>query len=329
MKKRRRISSRSLNESDPLSPDNFDWPVAVNGYRWEKEPCFRDNQIPVGRSVLAPRDFGGQVRNYNPLRVPQLFRIFAESGFGEGDALTFVNQYGLLGTDRWTLSDRSHGIEPVHCELLGDWIEEVLAMRAAVRVWDTLDSEDTKSLAKLIVQVKDVSPSVGSLRGLDNWLLMFLPQEHKEPVRLSAENASDRISAAWAFICLLTNVRLRRYCSPLLGRRTLKSDASSIVPKVTPKNLLGAMWWQFARVVCGESHYRKCKACPKYFEVSPGPHGFPENREFCTDACRTRDNRRKVREAKELKASGKTVPQIARHFDTEPRTIRNWLTKKK
>jgi hypothetical protein len=64
-------------------------------------------------------------------------------------------------------------------------------------------------------------------------------------------------------------------------------------------------------------------------EISTGPHGARTNREFCSDAGKVKDHRRRVREAKALSVEGKKVSQIARHFDTTSDVIRNWLTKKK
>src|SRR5262245_47388291 len=121
MKKRPRISPRSLVESDPLAPDHFTWQVAPNGYRWEERRCFRrnSNEKPHERTVLSPPHPGELTRDYNPLAVPQLFRTFADTGFGKDDALRFVNEFGLLGLKKWELQDRMEGLRSVYCELLG------------------------------------------------------------------------------------------------------------------------------------------------------------------------------------------------------------------
>src|SRR5262249_9596374 len=101
------------------------------------------------------------------------------------------------------------------------------------------------------------------------------------------------------------------------------------VIRIVPKNLLGAMWLQFARGVAGEASYRRCKVCGKWLTISAEDHGFRKNREICSNTCRQRDHRAKVKLARQLRADGKTVRGIARHFDTTPETIANWLTKEK
>jgi hypothetical protein len=120
--------------------------------------------------------------------------------------------------------------------------------------------------------------------------------------------------------------QLRDHVSPVL---LLNPERNKSVIRILPKNLLGAMWLQFARAGAGEVHHHGCKVCGKYITISTDQGGSRADRVFCSAACRQRDHRRKVREARAMKAAGKTVRQIADHFDTEPATIEKWLTKEK
>jgi hypothetical protein len=52
-------------------------------------------------------------------------------------------------------------------------------------------------------------------------------------------------------------------------------------------------------------------------------------RRFCSNRCKTKDHRGKVKRAKEMKESGRSVSAIAAEFDTTAETISRWLTKKK
>jgi hypothetical protein len=101
------------------------------------------------------------------------------------------------------------------------------------------------------------------------------------------------------------------------------------VLRIVPTTLLGALWWQFARVIAGEAKYRECPICHEPMEISSGSNGKNANVVFCSSACRQENHRAKVKAARALKAEGKTVRQIAKHFDTTPDTIQNWLTKEK
>jgi hypothetical protein len=98
---------------------------------------------------------------------------------------------------------------------------------------------------------------------------------------------------------------------------------------LTPRSLLGAMWLQFAQQVTGQASHRPCKVCGKWLTLSKDDYGFRSDREFCSAACRQKDYRAKIKEARRLKAEGQTVRQIAKHFGTTTDTINNWLTKEK
>jgi hypothetical protein len=124
----------------------------------------------------------------------------------------------------------------------------------------------------------------------------------------------------------MANHRLREHCSPVLVERGAEVD--SLALRLSPKNLIGAMWWQFSRTLIGEASYRRCKVCSRLIELS-GDYGFRADRELCSSACKFKDHRRKVKEAKRMRERRKTVAQIAKHFDTTTDTIKNWLTKKK
>jgi len=96
---------------------------------------------------------------------------------------------------------------------------------------------------------------------------------------------------------------------------------------MTPGNLLGAMWLQFAQEVAGQARHKPCKFCGKWLTISTDFYGFRSDREFCSATCRQKDYRAKIREARRLRKKGRTVRQIAREFDTTTDTINNWLAK--
>ena len=64
-------------------------------------------------------------------------------------------------------------------------------------------------------------------------------------------------------------------------------------------------------------------------ELSTEGTGSRIDREFCSNACKLRDHRAKVKRAKELSARGKTVAQIAKELKTTTESVRRWLTKTK
>jgi hypothetical protein len=56
-----------------------------------------------------------------------------------------------------------------------------------------------------------------------------------------------------------------------------------------PKNLLAAMWLQFAQAVTGEYQLRECKGCGEYFQIGPGARRGQTK--TCSSRCRQRASR--------------------------------------
>jgi len=114
--------------------------------RWDAETRERDGQ--------GTRHY----RHYDAMRKPTAFREFAaildDSGYqslqdAHSRVLRFANRYGMLGLDRWvTVDDRPPyprslwpGGEDLH-----DWVDIIVRMKPAVRLWDMLRSGDRSGL---------------------------------------------------------------------------------------------------------------------------------------------------------------------------------------
>jgi len=137
----------------------------------------------------------------------------------------------------------------------------------------------------------------------------------------------DRQSAARSIIAGLTNRRLAKNCRPYLRPRPYRTDVYTL--HMVPENLFGAIWLQFARLLTAESTHRPCKFCSKLIELSTGEQGSRADREFCSNSCKLKEQRRKVRLAKSMSAAGMSVAAIAAEFETKQKHIRNWLQRKK
>jgi hypothetical protein len=92
---------------------------------------------------------------------------------------------------------------------------------------------------------------------------------------------------------------------------------------ILPKNLIGAMWLQFAQAVDGNTTFRRCAHCGTWFEISPNS-GFRTNRAYCTDPCKSKAYRKR-KEALRLHDEGIPVGKIASKLDADIKTIEGWL----
>jgi hypothetical protein len=339
-----RLPDRDLDsQPDELFADaDFRWKVADAGYRWE-----RLRWIPFG----SPRGiededwlltdgvlFGAKfdVHQYLPLKEIELYRKFAELKSNDKDAIrAFAKQYGKLGVtvqavfpipesrqkhpSAIRVMDEESG-KPVPIGELGTgerfvaWTDAIDAMRRALQLHRLIVRGRTTDLKKLVQHRKG------------EWLYQSEDKRCSSLIQTRELDIPPDNALLAARICLQRwiNDRLAENCAPqLLWDVQLERQVFRIMPKV----LLGALWLQFARVVVGDVSYRPCKACGRLLTISTEHGGFRADREFCGPACRQKDHRRKVRDAKELQQQGKSNREIAKHFDTSVDTIKGWLSK--
>jgi hypothetical protein len=343
--------------------------VCKDGYKWVRtkwkvnpaEELYFEPGPWVGL-VLIPNAIH-RLRYFNPLSIPTLFRTFAQTGTDPDSILEFANQYGNLGPGVTLLSSKlEREVVGMMADALDRWVAEICNMRDAIRIWDAYQTGQEDELRKLVMTLDEVAPALrrrieaavsaraksdgspgGRFRltepwysaqsdkdGIINWVIGYT---HRDYTRDPAGNYDSRIvhlnrrEAARAILARIANEQFECFSRIQLDERERLTAEYRV--RVVPQHLLGAVWWQFSRLLIGEATYRPCKVCGTPMEISTGDYGGRTNREFCTDACKLKDHRRKVREAKAMRADGKSVKHIAKHFETEPGVIENWLTKRK
>ena len=92
-----------------------------------------------------------------------------------------------------------------------------------------------------------------------------------------------------------------------------------------PLTLVSAMWLQLALTLEGTKRFIECKHCGRPMEISTDQTGFRTHREFCSDACKTKDYRQRKHQVHELAAQGVAINTIVQRVGTERATIRRWL----
>ena len=338
------VSKKESDRERKLYPDElfedrgFVWRVNKAGYRWEnlltRGDATRDEKprrvltdgIPFGQQTM--------VDEYNPLSLPPdearkmgkpLFVVFAETPRTEAGAIEFANRWGALGdSQQWVFlsaSATTRGRPFGRGEEKATWLDNIRDMSQAVELWKALHTKNKAFLNQVLQWKTDGGPA-----GNGAWVYANGHAEAVNPPEKIRFSAKDPTGPAWLLVQRWINKHLRGRVSPQL---LWHLEQSRYVIRVVPRNLLGAMWLQFSRAIAGEVGYRPCKVCSRWLTISTDKFGFRTDREFCSAACRQKDHRRKVREARELEAAGRSVQQIAKHFQTEIGTINNWLTKEK
>jgi hypothetical protein len=261
----------------------FEWEVPVGGFRWVGDPPGYNEGESVdpsnpglrGTLRMVPSDEWRR-RRYQPLEVPALFRIFAFTQSTAEGVLAFANQYGPLG---------HHGGESFR-----EWVRAASQLRFAIELWDALQTHDEARLRQIINIRRDEK--------LGEWEVHYKlpPSTGLNPdftlsgdvLNLMISDEGDIWHAALAYVLFAVNSRLAEKATSQLN---YSSSTDSLRFVLFPKDLLTALWLQFALSIDRNTKFRRCRICEKWFEISPDANRT--TREFCSDACRARDYRKR------------------------------------
>jgi hypothetical protein len=297
----------------------FDWWVPEDGFRWVSG---------VDDSGLQPKGDNSIGHSYMPLRKhDSLFRVFADTEPTQDGCLAFANRFGgLLGADGRPESFRQ-------------WVLQVKKMRHAVRLWDWVREKNVaelrKKIRKGVLKIRnhkgvlterpvytynaqpedtllDLTEVSGSIQIPDQWVDRIAPDDVTTPARF--------------LVRFLVNNRLPD--ASLTMAPTPGSEGEVVLRLQTvPQSLLGAMWLQFAFAIDGDTEHRRCEACGNWFAIAPDT--ARPDRQYCSNACRSRAYRRRMERARELHAQGKKPAAIAKDLGTDGDTVKKWLKQKK
>ena len=331
--------------------DSFPCKVWPHGYEWIKLPYLPPNVMSAipnyERTDWQPQDWvlrrragtGQQAqRRYEPLQeATGLFLEFASLDPADLAALNrFADQYGLLRSRRVWCTIPKHGDKPSrnprHYDIgepLKNWATEIAEMKRTLEIWRTLEANDTVGLDQFFV--RDDESDWWTLRGQRVQLPITLPHDEESGIDLFRGDTwrddptwredIGRVARSAVQHSINRNLRQEVVASLLVERKTGRMRI-----RHCPLGLLGAMWLQFARMIEGNLTFRACKLCGRHFEVSTSDTGTRVDREFCSDACKSRDYRQRKAKVLELRAAGKTPGAIAKETNTNLETVRTWIS---
>jgi hypothetical protein len=342
--------------------DQFRWPVAAAGYEWilardEKAPR------PVGGEIsLTPMLVQSQrvrvVQSTLPtwyapmLDEPALFRIFADTLATRDGIHAFADKYGMLGGPYSIPINHAETVQPaVFAERLGAWLHAIFEMRAVIAVWSMVTALDTAGLAEVISwretrmtfvpkeawRFPDWSTTPEGLMLPENppWFegqydgsvdsTLFGWEKRKAPGRI---RDADYLEAAMMVIRSIVNDNL---CggewAGAPSRLVIDRKTSRPVLRQIPAYLAGALWLQCAEAITQGTQFRVCKQCSKWFAIPK--RGARIDREYCSDACRSRAYRGRQEQAHDLHSQGRSVKEISVELGVDSNVVRKWLKKRK
>jgi endogenous inhibitor of DNA gyrase (YacG/DUF329 family) len=307
----RRVISEGLVNDSLFDEKSLLWTVSLEGYEWREDQVKNKMLVSITRQRLDSRI-------YKPQREQGLHLRFAELEHTENDFRGFANQYGLLKVGLGKEGKKPSNDE-VH-ESWGTWHQAHDELRSAVTLSNWINE---KVIARYLTTGRGPWESAETSPGGTVWQLA----NPLDPTKWGGtyflresdpEAAATVILLKWINSGLDEATRFRVAWNPTRGKHVLR---------VMPQSLFGCMWLQMARAFTGEVKYEACRVCGKFLEI--GQDAFIVTRVFCSPACKQRDHRKWVKQAKGLAANGMSISKIAKELETTPDVIVNWLSKKK
>ena len=268
------------------------WFVSRGGYQWRSMRPLKteigplDNRSAKYISDLVAEGSQVDVRAYAPLSNTGLFLQFADLDPSQEDIKTFVSEFGLLTRGEPLQLESSSGRSHItRGESLRFWREEIGNLRRAVELWTALRDGATDVIARRVRW--DGSWAVAYH---DESLRMWIAAEEFSPELLRIFPPGNIVKPAWHALLRIVNAKLQDTASPQL--RWASSDMTRPALYQCPRDLLSALWLQFARAIDGKRAYARCQECRNRFEIN-SPDGSRSDKQFCTTACRARNWRKR------------------------------------
>jgi hypothetical protein len=243
-----------------------------------------------------------------------VFKEFESLSLERGSFQDFANTYGLLGESaalpiRYELEGRyvpSYLATPITI-----WVWEILWLRFADRLRTLFLSASDEEIRNFVVEIEG-QPNL-SFEALDlfprrqflEWVRENLTNEQGAVLREGLRDSSVRsehmlvvptspqergIEARDVFGWAICNV----LSAHLQGRIEFGYSVGRerrLVMSPRPRDLIGAIWIQFANTTLGPTDLRQCSECPRWFMIEAGQGR--RDKTFCSRACQMRAYRRR------------------------------------
>jgi hypothetical protein len=265
-------------------------PAAAAEFTWERPASgrFRTVEAPdLGGPLLI--DAGLKRSSYRPLaEFPGLFLEFAHLPAPDAACIDFANRYGRLGLPTWA--------------------------PAADPGWEWYDREPDVPWGRAEPLAEWHRLSARMIDLVLRWEIYRIPPDAPIAPGPGAREESAEALREGLNTELQASVERGLFWDAGRGALALRDR---------PRSLWGAMCLQLAQAVAGDTHWRRCAGCGRWFELAPG---LKKASAFvCSPACRSLAYRGRKLAARRLAAAGVPAAQIARELGSSAATVRGWL----
>ena len=209
---------------------------------------------------------------------PDLYLSFAQIKAGPktgvDNLIKFMNEYGFLGIDKLIRSGPG-GNSMISGEPVSELYKEIRDLNIAVGIWKFISNKEAANLKK-ILQWKDESLTYKYQNGnYIEWVLIASPRHNPEYLKIIDKN--NFVSAARLIILHKVNKKLSKHTDTKLFIDHKGKAFQKIY--ITPKNLLGVIWIQFALSISSNIKIGEC--CNPECN-----HWITEQKDYCSNACK-------------------------------------------
>lgn len=227
-------------------------------------------------------------------------------------------------------------------ELLSRWQRSILDVKAALSIWSDLRAAEAGDPSKLKEYIRwdgpgfvcyDTFPDVPlpdwsrAIRRVDyqeiGRLFLVIAAENRNPATLRLFRPGDKFSPARHCLQELINNWLKIFAVPQILPKV--DQGKSLYLQIVPKHLLGTICLQLAEAIHGGQQLRRCLGCNVWMVISRDSVGNRSSRLTCSNACRMRTYNRRKDQARQLRAEGLPLRQIAKRVNSDAKTVRGWI----
>lgn len=299
--------------------DLFVWHRPDGGFEWQNGTPL-ENQTPLSEIdrketrflVPKPMEVPRHLR-YAPLvKYPTLYREFAALKPTEDAYAQFASDYGELGVGVFIESQGFAARDPF-CR----WRSGHAHIRAVADVLGAIQAGDTATLKQWFTLTKEgaryhrADPITWESMG---WVTVQGElREYLWTWAMKADSDAEvllRIAQGWAQEKI--NEALEGDKQPgtsSTARVVFDQDRGQMTLRIVPATLIGAMWFQCARVLTLNPTFRACRHCREWFELSPDKRR--KQSIYCSDRCKVAAYRAKKAAAQLASTGPSLAPQPA------------------
>jgi hypothetical protein len=209
------------------------------------------------------------------------------------------------------------------------WQRMIARLKALVSLWDLVRVGDEGGLTALLVVTEEaITQGLGGIVRV-----RFSPTALSPDLEDSSGEVLLNVDEQWLRdLVLLAQDFLIEHVNRLLRDEVFWGLAhtfheSEIYLRPDPASLYGSMLFQFALAIAGKKDYRTCAVCGRWFELVPPATRV--TRQTCSNACRQRQYRERLEQARKLHAKGQNAKQIAKELETDVNTVKRWITNRR